>query len=108
MNKSLENGIGVSDEEVELRKRGYALGGTLGEGSYGKVKGAFSEKNQKRVAIKIINRKRAPKDFREKFLPRELRIHARLDHSNIIKMYEIMEFHNKVSMSQMYGVYSGV
>ncbi|XP_052058381.1 testis-specific serine/threonine-protein kinase 1-like [Mytilus californianus] len=96
MNKALSGGVGLSDEEIELRKRGYALGSTLGEGSYGKVKGAFSESNRKRVAIKIINRKKAPKDFREKFLPRELKIHASLNHPNVIKMYEIMEFHNKV------------
>lgn len=96
MNKALSGGVGVSDEEIELRKRGYALGSTLGEGSYGKVKGAFSESNRKRVAIKIINRKKAPKDFREKFLPRELKIHASLNHPNVIKMFEIMEFHNKV------------
>ena len=87
----------MSDEEAELKKRGYEVGTALGEGSYAKVKSAFSQKLQKRVAIKIINKKKAPKDFREKFLPRELKIFALMDHQNIIKMYEVMEFHNKVS-----------
>ncbi|XP_052768135.1 testis-specific serine/threonine-protein kinase 1-like [Mya arenaria] len=86
----------ISDEESELKKRGYALGTTLGEGSYAKVKSAFSEKLQLRVAIKIINRKKVPRDFREKFLPRELKIFAAVEHKNVIKMYELMEFHNKV------------
>ncbi|WAR20095.1 TSSK2-like protein [Mya arenaria] len=85
----------ISDEESELKKRGYALGTTLGEGSYAKVKSAFSEKLQLRVAIKIINRKKVPRDFREKFLPRELKIFAAVEHKNVIKMYELMEFHNK-------------
>lgn len=86
----------MSDEEAELKKRGYALGTSLGEGSYAKVKSAFSERLQTRVALKIINRKKVPKDFREKFLPRELKIIAAVNHPNIIKMFELMEFHNKV------------
>ncbi|XP_060594036.1 testis-specific serine/threonine-protein kinase 1-like [Ruditapes philippinarum] len=96
MSGGKESVIVMSDEEVELKKRGYSLGTSLGEGSYAKVKSAFSEKLQKRVALKIINRKKVPKDFREKFLPRELQIIGRVDHQNVIKMYELMEFHNKV------------
>jgi len=92
-----QNTVIMSDEESELKKRGYSLGTTLGEGSYAKVKSAFSEKLQLRVAIKIINRKKVPRDFREKFLPRELKIIAAVEHKNIIKMYELMEFHNKVN-----------
>ena len=88
----------MTDEEAELKKRGYDIGTALGEGSYAKVKSAFSQKLQKRVAIKIINKKKAPKDFREKFLPRELKIFALMDHQNIVKMYEVMEFHSKVSL----------
>jgi serine kinase len=98
MSGGKESVIVMSDEEVELKKRGYSLGTSLGEGSYAKVKSAFSEKLQKRVALKIINRKKVPKDFREKFLPRELQIIGRVDHQNVIKMYELMEFHNKVKL----------
>lgn len=86
----------LSEEEAELKKRGYTLGSTIGEGSYAKVKSAYSEVLQKRVAIKIINRRRAPRDFREKFLPRELKILDGLDHPNVIKMYEILDFASKV------------
>lgn len=89
--------MSLTDEEAELKKRGYNLGTLIGEGSYAKVKSAHSEKNQKRVAVKIINKKKAPKDFREKFLPRELAIHIKLEHPNIVKCLDLMEFHNKVS-----------
>lgn len=85
-----------TDDEVYLKKLGYSLGTTIGEGSYAKVKSAYSEKLQKRVAMKIINRKKAPKDFREKFLPRELKVLKVVSHPNIIKLYEILEFENKV------------
>lgn len=90
--------MSLTDEEAELQKRGYSLGTLIGEGSYAKVKSAHSEKNQKRVAVKIINKKRAPKDFREKFLPRELAIHVKLEHPNIVRCFDLMEFHNKVML----------
>lgn len=94
---SKDDSMSLTDEEAELKKRGYNLGTLIGEGSYAKVKSAHSEKNQKRVAVKIINKKKAPKDFREKFLPRELAIHIKLEHPNIVKCLDLMEFHNKVS-----------
>uniref|UniRef100_A0AAZ3R4M6 non-specific serine/threonine protein kinase n=1 Tax=Oncorhynchus tshawytscha TaxID=74940 RepID=A0AAZ3R4M6_ONCTS len=58
-------------------------------GSYAKVKSTYSERLKTNVAIKIINRKRAPPDCFEKFLPRELDILASLNHRNIV--YMIME-----------------
>ena len=46
----------------------------MGEGSYAKVKSAYSERLKFNVAVKIIDRKKAPTDFLEKFLPREIEI----------------------------------
>lgn len=86
----------LSDEE-ELKKRGYALGSVLGEGSYAKVKWAMSESLSKKVALKIISKKKAPLDFQQKFLPRELEVMKILEHPNIIKLYDILHFNDKVS-----------
>ena len=89
----------VTDDEVYLKKLGYNLGLTIGEGSYAKVKSGICEKDQKKVALKIINLRKAPKDFREKFLPREIKILKRVSHPNIITLFEILEFEQKVSKS---------
>lgn len=43
-----------------LLANGYQLGRTVGEGMYSKVKEAFSQKHQKKVAIKIIDKKEGP------------------------------------------------
>lgn len=43
-----------------LLANGYQLGRTIGEGMYSKVKEAFSLKHQKKVAIKIIDKKEGP------------------------------------------------
>ncbi|XP_027715167.1 testis-specific serine/threonine-protein kinase 1-like [Vombatus ursinus] len=79
------------DDAAVLKRRGYIMGINLGEGSYAKVKSAYSERLKFNVAVKIIDRKKAPTDFLEKFLPREIEILAMLNHRSIVKTYEIFE-----------------
>ena len=95
-NIRLTDKVSNVNEEDELRKRGYIVGVTLGEGSYAKVKSAFSETHNRKVALKIINRKKAPKDFQQRFLPRELDILRRIRHPNVIQLVDIMHFNHKV------------
>lgn len=80
----------MDDGEV-LKKRGYIMGINLGEGSYAKVKSAYSERLKCNVAVKIIDKKKAPRDFLERFLPREIEMLARVKHHAIVKTYEIFE-----------------
>ncbi|NXM63708.1 TSSK1 kinase, partial [Illadopsis cleaveri] len=74
-----------------LKKRGYSLGDTLGEGSYGKVKAAYSHRLKRKVAIKIIDKKKMSQNVLEKFLPREMQALMQLHHPSIIETYEIFE-----------------
>ncbi|XP_077006583.1 testis-specific serine/threonine-protein kinase 3 isoform X2 [Tamandua tetradactyla] len=99
-----------------LLSNGYQLGKTIGEGTYSKVKEAFSKKHQRKVAIKIIDKMGGPeggeqtlaeattrnirrqepvprpgREFIQRFLPRELQIVRTLDHKNIIRVYEMLE-----------------
>ncbi|XP_002738751.1 testis-specific serine/threonine-protein kinase 2-like [Saccoglossus kowalevskii] len=85
----------LTDEE-SLKKKGYIVGPVLGEGSYAKVKSAYSEQKKERVAIKIINRKKAPRDFQKKFLPRELEIVKDISHKNIIQVFDVMDLGDRV------------
>jgi len=63
-----------------------------------KVRWATSDKLSKRVALKIISKKKAPMDFQQKFLPRELDVMKMLDHPYIIKMYDILYINDKVNL----------
>ncbi|NWH61715.1 TSSK1 kinase, partial [Geococcyx californianus] len=74
-----------------LGKKGYYLKNTLGKGSYGKVKSAYCDRLKCHVAIKIIDKNKAPQDFVKRFLSRELQALTSLHHPSIIKTYEIFE-----------------
>lgn len=97
-----------------LAKRGFLVRDTLGAGSYSKVKHAFYMKTDEdisrpgtlkmhsrfpeQVAIKIIDRKSAPSDFQQKFLPRELETWPGLSHPNIVKMLHFFTESHRVYM----------
>lgn len=83
-------------DEIELARYGLRVGSTLGTGTYAKVKSAFSEQLSHKVAIKIINRRKAPTDFQRHFLPRELSILQQISHLHIVQVYDIFSYGNKL------------
>merc|ERR1712025_9898 len=99
----------MSDEHKQsdrsfLFNKGYMLlQGSLGEGTFSKVKRAFSKYHENDVAVKIVDRDHAAKDFLERFLPRELDLILKLKHKNICKYHDIMENQNKVYIIMEYA-----
>jgi hypothetical protein len=71
----------------------YLLGDVLGDGSYGKVKECIDTRNLCRRAVKIINLKtvarKIPRGVQN--VRREIDIMRRLDHKNVIKLYDTFE-----------------
>ena len=97
----------ANDDAIHLQKKGYNVIGELGEGTYSKVKHATWQKPGEtipiKVALKIINKKTAPKDFLEKFLPREIEIMKKVRHPNCIRLYELFQIANKLYFSLEWG-----
>lgn len=85
-----------SNDEIELARYGLRVGSTLGTGTYAKVKSAYSEQLSHKVAIKIINRRKAPSDFQRHFLPREISILQQINHPHIIQVYDIFSYGYKL------------
>uniref|UniRef100_A0A8D0LA02 Testis-specific serine/threonine-protein kinase 6 n=1 Tax=Sphenodon punctatus TaxID=8508 RepID=A0A8D0LA02_SPHPU len=85
---------GASGSDKLLNELGYKLGRTLGEGSYSKVKVATSAKYKGPLAIKVVDRRRAPPEFVDKFLPRELSILRGVRHPHIVRVFEFIEVCN--------------
>lgn len=83
--------LSPSSAKYGLHRRGYILGRTLGSGAYAKVKTAHAVKMSKKVAVKIINKKTAPKDMLSKFLPREIETMQAVEHENVIKLHDVIE-----------------
>ncbi|XP_006835761.1 PREDICTED: testis-specific serine/threonine-protein kinase 6-like [Chrysochloris asiatica] len=77
-----------------LSELGYKMGRTIGEGSFSKVKVATSTKHKGTVAIKVVDRRRAPPEFVDKFLPRELSILRGVRHPHIVNVFEFIEMCN--------------
>ena len=97
----------ANDDVIHLQKKGYNVIGELGEGTYSKVKHATWQKPGEsvpvKVALKIINKKTAPKDFLEKFLPREIEIMKKIKHPNLIRLYELFQIANKLYFALEWG-----
>ena len=79
-----------------LSQYGYTLGEQLGKGSYAIVRGANSRKHKRRVAIKIISKKKAPDDYLTKFLPREIQVLKRLRHESCVSLLEAIETNTRI------------
>lgn len=79
-----------------LAQYGYGLEEQLGKGSYAVVRGATSKKHKRRVAIKIVSKKKAPEDYLTKFLPREIQVLKRLRHPNCISLLEAIETNTRI------------
>ncbi|CAD5124624.1 DgyrCDS12893 [Dimorphilus gyrociliatus] len=88
---SLENNL----KYKALTKCGFKLKQNLGSGSYAVVKAGYYVPCNKEIAIKIISKRRAPIDYLEKFLPRELRVVGALRHPNIVTFYQAIETEKK-------------
>ena len=80
-----------------LYRKGYILEKTIGSGAYSKVKLAHSVRLSKKVAIKIIEIKKAPKEVLEKFLPREEdTLQVMSHHDNIVTLHDVVKTTDKI------------
>ncbi|XP_043260980.1 testis-specific serine/threonine-protein kinase 3-like [Colletes gigas] len=87
-------------EQAVLFARGYRFLKRLGEGSYAKVylaeyKTEADRDRNNKLACKVIDTEKAPKDFVRKFLPRELEILAKLSHPHVVHVHSIFQRRTK-------------
>lgn len=98
MSSITEHDSPLTDKQA-LETRGYRIGCKIGKGSYANVtKAEFTDKTGATIqlACKIVNKKKAPRDFLDKFFPRELDILKQLDCPYIIQTHSIMQRGTKI------------
>lgn len=90
-----------------LAQRGYVIGHKIGQGSYASVHIAdYVDGNtpkRLRLACKIFDKEKAPRDFLEKFFPRELEILTKLDNPHVIQVHSILQRGLKVYIFMRYA-----
>ena len=72
-------------DELEFEDR------TLGKGTYGQVKLAVHRPSGIKVAVKTMNRRMITTPKMQEALQREIEIHKKLKHVNIVRMYANLE-----------------
>ena len=87
--KTYENIMKANKNEYKIG--GYLIKNNLGEGTFGKVKLGIYIKTGEKVAIKIINKKKLKEKNDQIHLKREIDLLQKINHTNIISVYEIFE-----------------
>ncbi|XP_010583632.1 PREDICTED: hormonally up-regulated neu tumor-associated kinase [Haliaeetus leucocephalus] len=86
---------GLRDFQHTKRVGNYLIGRKLGEGSFAKVREGLHVLTGEKVAVKVIDKKRAKKDtYVTKNLRREGQIQQMIRHPNIAQLLDILETEN--------------
>ena len=89
--KIIKNSKDIQKEEEEIKVGNYLIKKTLGKGTFGKVKLALYVPRNKKVAIKILEKKRIKEEDDIKRLKREFEMLSQFNHPNVITISEIFE-----------------
>ena len=87
--KTFENKLKYNNDSYQIG--GYLIKNNLGEGTFGKVKLGIFIKTGEKVAIKIIDKRKLIEKNDLIHLKREIDLLQKLNHINIISVYEIFE-----------------
>ncbi|XP_069675204.1 testis-specific serine/threonine-protein kinase 3 [Periplaneta americana] len=96
-----------NSEVNALEQRGYIIGKKIGQGSYATVHLAdYVDGNtpkKMRLACKIFDKEKAPRDFLDKFFPRELEILTKIENPHIIQVHSILQRGPRVFIFMRYA-----
>lgn len=87
------------DLSTAFVQRGYLIGSKIGKGAFATVNTASYQNQEHKsipLACKIIDKSKAPRDYLDKFLHREIQIIIKMNHPNIIKIHSIFERNSKI------------
>lgn len=83
-----------TNDDANMLKR-FQILQLVGTGNYARVYRGLSAAG-KEVAIKSINLSKTSDNYRRKFLPRELTILRKINHPNIVKVFEILQVSDRI------------
>lgn len=80
----------------------YAIGRTIGNGTFANVKEAVHQKTKEKVSIKILQKKLIAESRDKINLSRELRILKRVRHPNIAQLLQTFETNSNIYIVMEY------
>ena len=80
----------------------YKVYQQIGQGAYASVRLALFKPQNKKVAIKIYEKPKIMDPMRRKSVKREIKLMQKMDHPNIIKIYDTFETNNHVNIIMEY------
>ncbi|XP_071107830.1 testis-specific serine/threonine-protein kinase 3-like [Haliotis cracherodii] len=86
-----------------IMENGYMLGPKIGSGSYAKVRLVERITDGKILAAKVIDREKAPADYIQAFMPRELEIVQSVKHEHVAHVQEIIQTDKSVFIIMDYA-----
>ena len=74
----------------------YQIGKPIGEGAYAVVYVCYHKSTMKKYAIKIYQKSKLNDSMKRKAVQREIIALKRIDHPNIIRMYDLIETQKQI------------
>ncbi|CAD8160099.1 unnamed protein product [Paramecium pentaurelia] len=93
----------MSNNELTKQVQNYVLDRTLGKGTFGKVKLGYHTICDEYVAVKILEKRKIENDADFIRVQREIAILHKVEHQNVIKLYEIIESETNLYLVMEYA-----
>ena len=81
---------------------GYSIGRVIGEGGFCQVRLGIHHFTRCKVAVKMIDKTRLVETADKRRIGREIRVLKRLSHSNVIRIFDVLESHSKIYVVMEY------
>ena len=92
----------MNKEDEDKNQKKYIILRTLGKGSFGKVKEAIHVLSGEKIAIKILEKQKIKKEDDLVRIRREINILSKVQHPNIIQLYEVLPSHQIIETAKYF------
>lgn len=98
----LDHDAATRELQIMRFREEYIIGKQIGQGAYATVRLSIHKPTNRKVAIKVYEKQKIMDPMRRKSVRREIKLMQKMDHPNIIKIYDTFETNNHVHIVMEY------